>query len=428
MIRLHPMPDVTFDCPYCQLPLTVTGWYMPGMRTLATLRCPRCSRDFYGDLPVGHGIRHGYLLDKATGQIHGEAPGHNWYAGWLRRSYARRTQNPRPVQMETFRTPRRGVLLNCLDAVYGHGLLKLLNAQYYLDHCPDLDLVVLIQPMFRWLVPDGVAAIWTVDLSLGAGIEWNDWLAAEFRKQVETWDEAYLSRAFSHPHPADFHIQRFTRVMPFPLAEWEERLRRPTVTYIWREDRLWSREPIQRFLRRAQNFLIRHGILAGPAPWTFWEQTRAVVALARRLRQRFPQLDFAVAGVGQAGGLPAWIQDLRTRRFDESLERALVARYAASHVVVGVPGSNMLLPSAHAGATVELMPEKRWGNMLQDLLVRLDDMRETLFHYRILPVTTSPDTVSDVIGSVLADRAPMLAHMARASCQHHCIRSDGNRV
>ena len=91
------------------------------------------------------------------------------------------------------------------------------------------------------------------------------------------------------------------------------------------------------------------------------EGNSATVAQSDRVgneaRRGIASLDFAVAGLGTPEGLPNKILDLR---FSEvTVERALCDRYAQSHVVVGVHGSHMLLPSAHAGAVIELMPEER---------------------------------------------------------------------
>lgn len=45
---------------------------------------------------------------------------------------------------------------------------------------------------------------------------------------------------------------------------------------------------------------------------------------------------------------------------------------------MGVHGSNMLLPSAHARATLVLMPRKRWGNFIQDILFQEPNPRLAL--------------------------------------------------
>ncbi len=397
MIRLHPIPDANHDCPYCQVRLEVKGWYIPGMRNLADLKCHQCKREFYGDLPAGHGLYYPMLLERATGIVY-DKYGVNWFANWLRDSYANRVQSPVEFIVEELLPLKQPVLLNCLDTLYGHCLLKLLNAQYYLDHHPDLDLVVLCPRFLRWMVPEDVAAIWTVDLPLKRGIQWNDWLATEIKRRIERLEMWWLSVAFSHPHPEDYDIVRFTGVRPFSVDEWDKLLDQPRVTFIWREDRVWP--DLNRcgcWQRLTRSLKRKFGLVQHPLD----EQKRKVIALAQALHEAFPKIDFAVAGLGHPGDLPKWITDLRTVDISEHIERAWCEKYAQSHVVIGVHGSNMLLPSAHAGAVVELVPTERWGNLIQDILINAGDIREIMFRYAFLPFDSSESVIKDVTASII---------------------------
>lgn len=413
MIPLHPIPEADYECVYCRTPLEIQGWYIPGMRNLADLRCPQCGREFYGDLRAGQALYTPLLLEKEAGAVH-DIYGVQWFADWLREAYARRTNEPLSfVVKERAPLTRPVVLLNCLDTLYGHSLLKMLNAQHYLDHRPDVDVIVLAQPFLEWMIPDGVAQVWIVDLALQRGTQWNDWLAREIKSRIETFSCAQLSVALSHPHPNDFEIERFTGTTPFPLDEWATRLERPTVTFIWRDDRLWQTTiesdtnlpgKIKRRLNRPAHSLN--------------EQRRRVQLLADTLRQEWPTIDFAVAGIGEAGGLPASIRDMRLAEVNTSVEREWCERYAASHIVVGVHGSNMLLPSAHAGGCVELIGSERWGNFLQDILFRPADSREMFFRYRFVPDTTEPRALAQLLGSILRDYPLWMNLMGRESCRH----------
>ena len=225
MIRLHPVPASVHRCPYCNIKLHVVGWYMPGMRSLAELSCENCTREFFGDLGAGQALYTPMLLEKAGGAMHGAARA-PWFANWLQSSYFKRTNAGLKIDAEEIRPVKEALLLNCLDAMYGHCLLKLLNAQYCLDHYPQYDLIVLVPKTLRWLVPDGVAAIWSVDLPLSRGAEWNDWLAKEIARRVAQFEKCWLSVAVSHLHPESYRIERFTRVLPFALEQWVSR--RPT--------------------------------------------------------------------------------------------------------------------------------------------------------------------------------------------------------
>jgi hypothetical protein len=411
MIELHPLPNVSYDCPYDNTRLVVIGWYIPGMRNLSDLRCPECGKEFYGEMPAGHGLRYPVLLDKHTGVAY-DLKSVKWFVDWLQNSYVRRNDRPLEFVAEEFRSLHNPLLLNCLDTLYGHCLLKLLNAQSYLDKRPDLDLVVLVPKFLRWMVPEGVAAIWTVDLPLRRGTEWNDWLAAELHGRLESFAHCQLSSAYSHPHPKDFAIERFTRVRPFPVAEWSERLQTPTVTFIWRGDRLWGEAGTPGSLSSLFSKLsARLGL--GGFPVQQREQTQRVSQLAMRLREAFPKLDFAIVGVGMPGDMPDWIKDLRTTAINTRVEKAWCDRYALSHVVIGVHGSNLLLPSAHAGATVELVPPDRWENIIQDLLMPDLDCREALFRYRIVPISVSAQEMTLLISSLLINHDRMQKNFSR---------------
>lgn len=402
--RLHPVTDAEHECPHCRARLSVQGWHVPGMRNLADLRCERCGREFFGDLASGQALYTPMLLDKATGVVH-DPHGVDWFAAWLRESYARRVDEPVPFDVREERAVTKPVvLLNCLDTLYGHSLLKLLNAQYYLDRHVDVDLVVMVPSLLAWMVPYGAAQVWSVGLPLRRGTDWNDWLAREVRRRVEAFDAVRLSHALSHPRLDEFDIERFTRVKPFPLAEWEARLGRPTVTFIWRDDRPWRDQTGA----ATTNRLGRLGRLMSSRPRPTSEQAERVSELAETLRRDLPALDFAVAGLSKDAGrasMPGWIKDLRRTTLDGDDERVWCERYAASHLVVGVHGSNMLLPSAHAGGVVELIGPGRWGNFTQDILFRDNgDCREAFFRYRFVDEATPPTAVAQLVNLIVTKR------------------------
>ncbi|HEV7765499.1 MAG TPA: hypothetical protein VGQ76_10895 [Thermoanaerobaculia bacterium] len=374
MIPLLPQSSTDYSCPHCHVPLNVHGFFIPGMRNLAQLACKQCSREYYGDLRSGQAFYTPQLLEIATGTVH-DPHGVAWFASWLAKSYANRVAVMPEFRVIEHRAVKRSVVfLNCLDTLYGHVLLKLLNAQLLINRS-DLDLIVMVPRSFAWLVPDGAAQVWLVDWPLSRGTEWNDTLANEIGRRLTAFAEVHLSIAHSHPHPNDYDIERFTRVRPFAIDDWRTRLVDPTVTFIWRDDRTWKR----RLTSQRRN--VEH----------FW----------RALHEQIPTLNFAVAGLGNPGGLPSAIHDLRQPSLDASAERAWCERYAASHLVIGIHGSNMLLPSAHAGGAVELLPRDRWGNYLQDLLLRPSDARDLLFRYRFVPDDTPPAALAQLAASIL---------------------------
>ncbi len=397
MISLKPVLEMPpRACPQCRSPLAASGWLITGMRNLADLHCPNCKNEFYGDLSAGQALYTPMLLDKKSGAVHDDY-GVEWFANWLANAYANRTSEPIGFQTRKFsKLKDKIILLNCLDGPYGDLLHKLLNAQYYIDYQRDASLIVLLPRFLEWMLPDGVAEAWTVDLPLRRGTEWNDWLANEIGERLEPFQEVHLSVAFPHPHPKDFDIERFTRVAPFSPGNFGKPQNKPVITFICREDRLWKTEK-----RRTPARLERLKERLNLSQKQIDEQTRKVVEFAECLRAKFPALDFAVVGLGETNEFPDWISDLRLSKLDDEKERQWCERYAASHLVVGVYGSNMLLPSAHAGGVLDLVGDEWWENYLQDVLLPLADAREMFFRYRFVPHSTAPKNLAVIAASML---------------------------
>jgi hypothetical protein len=182
---------------------------------------------------------------------------------------------------------------------------------------------------------------------------------------------------------------------------WARSEHRPQVTLILRDDRQWLGAP-SLLLAPARRLLPRRALRALHDR----RQRRQFAEVAARLRRELPEVRVIAVGLGRAGGLPDEVQDLRRPAPTPDEELAWLAEYARSQVVLGVHGSNMLLPSALAGAVVDLLPASKLRNITQDLIIAGASEREPklcLFRYRILPETTAPRAVAQTMLSILAD-------------------------
>jgi hypothetical protein len=400
VIGLQPELEVDLTCPRCNARLEPLGWTIPGMRTLADLACEHCSRRFFGDLPSGFGLMYPCLVDQESGEVY-DPYGGRWFAEWLAEAWRTRSSAALPLKVESAREPVRPVLLNCLDGLYGHSLLKLLNAQYYLDQTPEHDLVVMVTPALRWLVPEGVAEVWVLDVEPRQARGWSDWLAGRVADRFGAFEELSLSLAVPHPDPSDYTLERFTGVEPRETGSAAGKP--PVVTFAWRPDRTWRPRVAGRSERRALEWLVR------------------------RLRRRFGEVDFALCGIGEPGGVGG-VRDLRRVCVSPEVELEWCRRYAASDVVLGIHGSNMLLPSGHAPAVIELVPADRLGNVAQSLLPRADDLRDALFRYRLLPASSSPATVATVVETLIGGRTHAAVTFGRRWTDHRLLAGDPNSL
>lgn len=405
---LKPLPRAAYMCPACGCDLVTESWEMPGMWCLAGLRCPDCREEFYGALAEGHGIFAPALIRRSDGSIAklGQTPWTKWFAVNLSNAYRSRKPEDLPLEIKTLR-PLEGkpLLLNCLDPCFGHALPKLLSAQQYLDSYPEYSLIAIVPQALEWLVPDGVAAVWVARAPLGKLGGWFDAMQACVSELLASWPEVWLASAPASVHSLKFDIARFTGVEQFDVCN-PAMSKEMKVTFVWRDDRLLG-------VGRTALARLWHRGLARLLPQvsrvlSLYLQHRFVTKIAKAIRNEVPDADFAVAGMGSTRGrFREGILDLRSEDPDAATERLWCRRYAESHLVLGVHGSNMMLPSAHAGAVLTLISSD------YRLLVPFSDtifnepgaLHETMsipLRYRMIPDSTDAATVARWVVTAIA--------------------------
>lgn len=388
MIELKPATYKAFDCPACKSSgVEVADGVFQGIHVLADCRCPACGVEFYHEFPVGNALYYPTVFGKADGKLYAgkTVP---WYSGPLLASYREKCAKDISIEKRVFAEKKEVVILNCLDFLYGHVLLKLLNAQYYLDHRPELGLIVIVPRSFSWLVPEGVAEVWLVDVKLYR--ESQHWFLAfeEFvRQEMTRFERTYLSLAFSVPDFSCIDIARFTRVARFDLARFS--VQAPAITFILREDRLWFGSLPEQLLYRICR---RLKLLSSVGQLFLRAQSRRIERLFALIREQLPEARCEVVGMCSVG---PFRNDLKSSGIDEKVERSWCETYARSHVVIGVHGSNMLLPTAHAAGFIEILPKARYGNMVQDI-ASPHRGRGLLFLGRFAGEFASPREIADM--------------------------------
>lgn len=375
MIRIKPTIKHEAACPHCGTPLDPVRLLWQGIHVCAVCRCPSCNAEIIDDLKCGHSINAPCRVDLQANRLFLEdRPSLSWFGVPFLESLQHPREEPGiTLAVERFRECSSVVILNCIDFLYGHSLLKLLNAQQHLDADADHGVVLLIPRFLRWMVPSGVAEVWTVNIPLAEARNYYPELGRRIEQECRRFDEIFLSPA--HSHPRRFDITRFTGVAKHDFTRDNYR-----ITFIWREDRPWVvRRLWVRLSRRST--VVRYCLL-------LWQKYK-VIRLFSALRRIYPEARYTVAGLGRTTAFPSWIDDHRAERFDDEAERTTCEIYAQSRLVLGVHGSNMLLPSGHAGMTIELVPEERWSNFAQDLLMCEEDPIMAAYRYRLLPLQAS---------------------------------------
>lgn len=395
LIPLKPALYADFPCPSCgATAIEARGTVFPGVHVLGDYRCDACGLEFLRDLPVGFAVQHPVAIGRADGRLFNPSGAEPWLHGPLLQAYRAPSNAPVTVERIVRRTARRVVVLNTLDFLYGHVLLKLFNAQAYLDRYPDRGLVIILPRMYAWLAPPEAAEVWLVDLRLGQAHGWYTRFNAWVQERLAAYDEVDLARGYAHPEQAGLDIARFAGIPAFDPARFDALP--PHITFVARQDRLWFASDLGELCHRALNKLG----LKGLGRWYVRRQDRLMRRTMRAVRRVEPRATFTVVGLARPGGYGTLARDLRTERMDEATERAWCQAYAQSHVVVGVHGSNMLLPTAFAAACVEVLPDDRIGNIVQDIFVRYPD-RMQLFAYRFVDERARPGQVAHHVLGIL---------------------------
>ena len=376
MIRIAPEIDFRASCPKDSANLEMTGAAIPGMRSLAEGTCKVCGSSYYIDLPVSHALRSHAILDRETAEAW--SPDYpNWFTKLLRETYLHpHESNVVPVVHKRFDSDRI-VILNCLDFLYGHILLKLLNVQRYLDNDAELGCCVLIPSRLAHFVPDGVAEIWEFPCTVKEGGKWYPSLERWIDQEIHRRKECYLSPAYSHPSHRIYDLSRF--IPEFPdvtdlLGDAD-----PVILFSYREDRLWGRN--------------------------LKCQEQNIQETYEELGERFPNLGFVLIGFGLKNLFKeryGRLLDLRVTQASRETDELWLAVMNSSNCAIGTHGSNMLLPSGLARSTVELAPVTRLGNVFSDFLFPhgLSDVRDALLRYRMIYGNAH---LSDVSPSIVVD-------------------------
>lgn len=386
MIEIYPNIEFHSRSPYGNQLLVPKRILWQGIHTCVEAQCRETNTTVIADLPVGHAVLNPCVVNLRSGEIFCPPDVRKRLGMPLLRSLQQPNNESVEMTVEKFRDIKEVIILNCIDYLYGHSLLKLFNAERHLLQNKEYGVIVIIQDFLRWLVPEGVAEVWTVKLPLSKASGFYTKLDERIHYECKRFDKIYASRAYSHPRITD--IAAFTRI---PKHDYDAQQYR--ITFIWRNDRPWAGNVY--VIEAAKRMNLLDPLLQ--------IQNRKIQRLFSSLREKLPDAKLTVTGFGTKTSFPSWIDDHRVDSFSEEVERRLCTVYSESRIVIGVHGSNMLLPSAHAGMTVDLMPKERWGNFAQDIVFQEPNTRLSSFRYRFFPVSTSIGVLAHSIATQIVE-------------------------
>src|SRR5882762_4867020 len=192
MIRIKPQPENHLFCPKCTKKAIVKEIMVQPVFTLAECVCENCGFEFYQTLQTGHTTTDTITIDKATKKLFPDSTPKSWLTEALLKALHRERQEEVNINKIIFRKHNQVVILNTLDYLYGHALLKLYNSIYHLDNHKDLGLIIIVPKSFAWLVPKGCAEVWIVDLKLNELAYFHSSIQKFVSKEFERFDTIFL--------------------------------------------------------------------------------------------------------------------------------------------------------------------------------------------------------------------------------------------
>jgi hypothetical protein len=407
MIEIKPHIQNDFHCPECHSDHpTVIAVQLHSVYTLAECKCRHCKLEFYQTVPISHCINDTVSIRKSDDRIYTDIDPDFWIADVISKARKGRRTEDVVVRKIVNEHKKEVVVLNTLDYLYGHVLLKLFNYQHHIHSGKGL--VVIVPKALEWLVPAEASEVWVVDLPLRELAYEHPSLTNWVKSELKRFDRVWLSMAYSHPDFTRVDVKSMTGIAPFNLDYHTSEI--PTVTFVLREDRWWLKSPVSYWIYRlGRRFkMIRefcYEIVTS-------QQERLVIQTMKKIKKQFPDARLFVTGLGKNKGFGRLAMDSRSLSIDEDKELEWCRIYAHSHVVVGFHGSNMLLPTAFAAGCIEVLPEDRYGNFLQDIAVRYSDRRQSFF-YRFVDQYAKPSAVAAKAVSMIRDYDQFNNNMCR---------------
>ena len=396
MIQIKPVipRNITCDCGGIY---DFSELLWQGLHICEELKCDSCNKIRIDSLPVNQSGIEQYSYYPGSGIVinsEGITVPDNWFNLKLKAITNPDDKNVE-LNVEVFKKYDEVIILNTLDFIYGHSLLFLFNLQRIIRIEKDKGIIVIVQPMLKWLIPkNDIAEIWTVKLGFKELNNYYPNLSVKINSELERFQKVWLSRGHLLPTNENIDIEKFTGVKPYNFLNSPSK---PFITFVWREDpdRLWIRNI---YLLKG---LKKLGISMLLKPIQYLRVLLFFRLLKRKLGTQFI---YSVAGLGKSGRFPSFINDYRVVFFDEESEKKLCSIYAESLLIIGIHGSGMLLPSAHSGMTICLIPSKRWGNFEEDILLNENDARLALFQKRIVPLNMCILDICDMAVDMIKGR------------------------
>ena len=366
LIEILPEPEASVRCVNCQSQtVDIHGYLFEGIHVLLDCTCTGCNTTFYKTLPISHDALFPVAFSKDGLKSNYSKRAEVWLAKPLIHAITQNLTIRPAIEIKQRKKSKEAILLNCLDDCFGHVYAKLWNAQLLLEKYPEKSIIALIPKKMEWLIPEGVAEVWLVDARFKEMEKYIANLDDLMKKEMTRFSRFYVAVAPVFLDTDKIDDYKFLKIEKFDLRRFNDV--KPQVTFVLREDRFWHANRAEEFLNRV---LIKFKWQRYFRKLLVWRQNQLVKQTIRRVKAYDPEISVVITGLGSNGTFGQLAMDRRTDNISLAVEREWCEIYAQSHVVVGVHGSNMLIPTSLAAGFIEILPEYKIPHMGEDTVMR----------------------------------------------------------
>ena len=368
--KLDPV-DFTECCPACGEKLTLKDFKFFGWRFLFDSDCKGCSSKFLIDMPIFSGIPYPAFYDQDVRLVVNQVP--KWWSAPLC-DIQNRIKSARVVKnISHTRRRDKAIIFNTLDFVFGHSFMRLEILTGYLDNerYDDFDFIVLLPTQLRYLLDRYEQVISIIEIDL------------PFR------DYTYFYTDIDVTVKSIFNEYRDV---------FCEHLRYPQQEYI---DLTRLNLPISKFVASVNKVVISYR-----TDRTIGITRRSQFKFYKKLINRLKKAGVEVSVIGDKDDfLFSGVKDLRESSINKQVDNTW-SNECSGAIVVGVHGSNMLIPSLCSSYCIEIVSSDKLFNFGQaSSFYNEMNQQETIQKYRYIYGNRhlsdiNPDIVFEVIFSI----------------------------
>ncbi|MCH6236495.1 hypothetical protein [Cognataquiflexum rubidum] len=321
-----------------------------------------------------------------------------WLAEPLIQSLIQKDAKVFKIEKQVNREFDKVVIVNCLDSCFGHIFSKVWNTYTLIENKPDWGIIAIIPERCKWLLPEDIAEVWSVSIGLKQCDQTIGGLDEFVKDQLSRFEKISFSRTYTHlDHTKYIDMGKVLKIPRFNLGNFLTTA--PQITFVLREDRFWLNSHLMDFLYKAsRKFKVEKLIF----PLLLWRQRQLVNQTGKMIFDSVPNAKLSCTGLGTSGKFLDLMDDHRVDHILSETEIRWNAIYSKSHLVIGVHGSHMLIPSALAAGFVNIVPRYKIEHLVEDTVLPYTN-RMLQFLGRFLDEFSSPKLVSKHISSMVKD-------------------------